>query len=83
MLSPPLGISMRLLGVRLHLGKYELEAFIRTDDGFTYRVPCKWLERNQTDVPVETWFQTVCAEVEQHRRSLPDRDVLSAFRKRT
>lgn len=74
---------MKLLGVRLYLGKHELEAFVRTEDGFTYKVPCRWIEKETTDVPVDTWFQTVCAEVQQFKRSLPNRDVLTAFRKRS
>ena len=69
---------MRLLAVRLYRGQQKMDAYVQTDAG-RVSVPLRWMERNATDIPPETWATTVLAEVRQSQT--PDRDALSLLRK--
>lgn len=68
---------MRLLAVRLYRGQQKLDTYVQTEAGRVV-VPLRWMERNATDTPPETWAKTVISEVQQ---SQTDRDALSLLRK--
>ena len=73
---------MLLRSVRLFLGQQRLEAFVETTPNKIHRVEYRWMAKDASDLPPEGWEATVFEEVRLQQKSLPDRDVLAAFRKR-
>lgn len=74
--------AMKLRGVRLFLGQQRMDAFVESDAGTVHQVEYRWLAKDASDLPPEGWEETVFSELRLQQRALPERDILSRFRKR-
>lgn len=63
---------MRVLAVKVHLGRSAMDVFVEVAPGDRVLVPVTWQRKERSDVPPENWYAVVRGEVELLRtRRLP------------